>query len=137
MYTVFGAGRSKMYRHSNSSSEVLYLYGCEWSALTSAELFTLERAHRFCIKRMQSFDMRTRTDIAVGLLVTFPLEVEIDIRKLVLFGQLCQLNSNFWVKTMFLCMRFFSCVSNGFVHVYIIVCVLILWIHVCHSPWRK
>ena len=79
------------------------LYGCEnWSALTSAELLTLERAHRFCIKRMQSLNMHTRTDIALGLLAMFPLEDEIDIRKLVLFGQLCRLNSNFWVKTMFL-----------------------------------
>ena len=31
------------------------LHGCEnRSALTSAELLILERAHRFCIKRMQS-----------------------------------------------------------------------------------
>ena len=72
-----------------------------WSALTSAELLTLERAHRLCIKRMQSLNMHTRTDIALGLLTIFPLEVEIDIRKLVLFGQLCRLNSNLWVKTMF------------------------------------
>ena len=63
------------------------LYGCEnWSVLTSAELLTLERAHRFCIKRMQSLNMHPRTDIAVGLLAKFPLEIEIDIRKLVLFG---------------------------------------------------
>ena len=79
------------------------LYGCEnWSGLTSVELLTLERAHRFCIKRMQSLSMYTRTDIALGLLAIFPIEVEIDLRKLVLFGQLCRLNSNFWAKTMFL-----------------------------------
>ena len=46
--------------------------------------------------------MHTRTDIALGLLVIFPLEVEIDLRKLILFGQICQLNSHFLVKTMFL-----------------------------------
>ena len=51
---------------------------------------------------MQSLNMHTRTDIAIGLLAMFPLEVEIDIRKLVLFGQLCRLNPYFWVKTMFL-----------------------------------
>ena len=79
------------------------LYGCEnWSALTSAELLTLERAHRFCIKRMQSLPMYTRADIALGLLAIFPIEVEIDLRKLILFGQMCQLNSHFWAKTMFL-----------------------------------
>ena len=51
---------------------------------------------------MQSLNMHTKTDIALGLLAMFPLEVEIDIRKLVLFGQLWRLNSNVWVKTMFL-----------------------------------
>ena len=76
------------------------LYGCEnWSALTPAELFTLKGAHRFSIKCMHSLNMHTRTDTALGLLA---LEVEIDIRKFVLFGQLCRLNSNCWAKTMVL-----------------------------------
>ena len=49
---------------------------------------------------MQSLGVRSRTDIVLGLLAMFPVEVEIDLRKLILFGQL--LNSIFWVKTMFL-----------------------------------
>ena len=39
---------------------------------------------------------------SLGLLAKFPIEGEIDLRKLIIFGQLCRLNSNFWVKTMFL-----------------------------------
>ncbi|MCG8112938.1 MAG: reverse transcriptase family protein [Candidatus Thiodiazotropha taylori] len=79
------------------------LYGCEnWSGLSSNELLSLERAHRFCIKHMQSLGRRTRTDIALGLLAMFPIEIEIDLRKLILFGQLCRLSANIWVKTMFL-----------------------------------
>ena len=79
------------------------LYGCEnWFALSSTELLTLERAHRFCIKKMQSLPLYTRSDIALGLLAIFPIEVELDIRKLILFGQFCRLNLNCWVKTLFL-----------------------------------
>ena len=44
----------------------------------------------------------TRSDVALGLLAIFPIEVEIDVRKQILFGQLCRLNLNCWVKTMFL-----------------------------------
>ena len=79
------------------------LYGCEsWCPLTASNLLTLERAHRFCVKHMQSLGIRTRTDIALGLLGIFPLEIEIEIRKLILFGQLCRLSSKYWVKNIFL-----------------------------------
>ena len=79
------------------------LYGCEiWSALSPDESLTLERAHRYCIKYMQSLGGRTRTDIALGLLEMFPIETEIELRKLILFGQMCRLSSEFWIKTMFL-----------------------------------
>ena len=71
------------------------LYGCEIrSALSSDESLTVERAHRFCFICMQSLGVRTRTDIALGLLKMFPIETEIE------FGQLCRLSSDFWVKTM-------------------------------------
>ena len=51
---------------------------------------------------MQSLGVPTRTDIALDLLAMFPIEAEIDLRKLILFCQLCRLNSIFRVKTMFL-----------------------------------
>ena len=79
------------------------MYGCESRCpLTANNLLTLERAHRFCVKYMQSLGRRTRTDIAPGLLGIFPLEIEIEIRKLILFGQLCRLSSKYWVKNIFL-----------------------------------
>ena len=41
------------------------LYGCEnWDNLNDTELLSLERAHRFCNKHMQSLNLRTRTDVA-------------------------------------------------------------------------
>ena len=47
---------------------------------------------------MQSLSKRTRTDAALSLLSVFPIELEIDARKLTLFRQMCRLNSNSWVK---------------------------------------
>ena len=51
---------------------------------------------------MQSLSTRTRTDTALSLLGVFPIETDIDFRKLTLFGQFCRLNSDIWVKRMFL-----------------------------------
>ena len=44
----------------------------------------------------------TRTDMAFSLLGVFSIEIDIDFRKLNLFGQFCRLNSDIWVKTVFL-----------------------------------
>ena len=91
------------------------LYGCEnWFDLTESELLSLERAHRFCVKHMQSRSKRTRTDAALSLLGVFPIELELDSRKLTLFGQMCRLNSNSWVKNVFLNrLTSFTTHSNG------------------------
>ena len=79
------------------------LYGCEnWDNLNDTELLLIERAHRFCVKHMQSLNLRTRTDVAFSLLGIFPIEIDIDFRKLTLFGQFCRFNSNIWVKIVFL-----------------------------------
>ena len=52
------------------------LYGCEnWDNLSDTDLLTLERAHRFCVKHMQSLSTRTRTDTALSLLVYFQLNL--------------------------------------------------------------
>ena len=91
------------------------LYGCEnWFDLTESEILSLERAHRFCVKHMQSLSKRTRTDAALSLLGVFPIELEIDSRKLTLLGQMCRLNSNSWVKNVFLNrLTSFTTHSNG------------------------
>ena len=91
------------------------LCGCEnWFDLTESEILSLERAHRFCVKHMQSLSKRTRTDAALSLLGVYPIELEIDSRKLTLFGQMCRLNSNSWVKNVFLNrLTSFTTHSNG------------------------
>ena len=79
------------------------LYGCEYTNnITESDIVTLERSHRFCIKRMQSLGMQTRTIVALSLMGIFPLETEIGFRKLTLFGQLCRTNTCPWVKRVFL-----------------------------------
>ena len=48
------------------------LYGCEnWFDITECVILLLERAHRFCVKHMQSLNKRTRIDAALSLLGVF------------------------------------------------------------------
>ena len=63
------------------------LYGSElWSRLLPNDILSLERAHRFCIKFMQCLPRGTSTDVALTLLDSNSIEVEIDRRKLVFFN---------------------------------------------------
>lgn len=63
------------------------LYGSElWSRLLPNDILSLERAHRFCIKFMQWLPCGTSTDVALTLLGSNSIEVEIDRRKLVFFS---------------------------------------------------
>ena len=79
------------------------LYGCEnWNNMTVSDVFTMERAHRFCIKYMQGLHRRTRTDIALSMIAIYSIESEIDFKKLILFGQLCRLNFEHWIRVVFL-----------------------------------
>jgi hypothetical protein len=60
-----------------------FLYGCElWTNLSQKNLIQLETVNRFCIKQMQGLSIRTRSVIALGLLGLYPIELEIDRRKL-------------------------------------------------------
>lgn len=79
------------------------LYGCEmWSELTSDEIQTLEIAHRFCLKVIQSLPKSSRTDIVLSSIGILPIEAEIDKRKLLFFGQLCRLDNDTTVKKLFI-----------------------------------
>ena len=87
---------------------------------TNSEKLILERAHRLCIKRMQSLGMYTRTDTVLTLIGIFPLEIEIDFRKLTLFGQFCRANTCTWMKREFLfrLLSYVNCrenVQQGFI----------------------
>ena len=67
------------------------LYGCElWDKVTQSDILKLEKAHRFCLKSVQSIPKRSRTVITLSLLGAKPIEYEIDKRKLIFLGQLCR-----------------------------------------------
>ena len=68
----------------------------------TSDVLSMERAHRFCIKFMQGLHRRTRTDIAPSIISIYSIESEIDFRKLILFGQLCRLNFEHWLRVVFL-----------------------------------
>lgn len=79
------------------------LYGCElWSNILPKHVVSLERAHRFCVKFMQFLPRNVSTDIALSLLGMYPIEAEIDCRKLIFFGQLCLLPGYYRIKEVFL-----------------------------------
>ena len=70
--------------------------------MTESDVLSMERAHRFCIKFMQGLQRRTRIDIALSIISIYSVESEIDFRKLILFGQLCRLNFEHWLRVVFL-----------------------------------
>lgn len=79
------------------------LYGCEvWSNLLQSDIEKLETTHRFCLKIIQSLPRLARTDIVLSSLGSLPIEAEIDKRKLMLFGQLCRLDTDTTIKMLFL-----------------------------------
>ena len=62
----------------------------------------LEKSHRFCVQFMQSLPRRTSTDVALSLLNMNSIEVEIDYRKLIFFGQLFNLPPQYCAKAIFI-----------------------------------
>ena len=79
------------------------LYGCElWYSLQSKHIDLLEKAHKFCVKFMQSLPRRTSTDLAFSLLNIKSILYDIEYRKLIFFGQLCNLPPQYCVKEMFI-----------------------------------
>lgn len=79
------------------------LFGCElWSNLTEHHILSLERTHRQCVKFMQSLPRNTHTSVAFGLLGLTTLENEIDKRKLLFFGHLCNADGEKRAKILFM-----------------------------------
>ena len=144
-----------------SSSKIIYktivlpkaLYGCElWGHICKSNMLKLERAHRFCIKYIQSVSKYTKTYIALSMLGCLPIEAEINKRKLIFLGQLCRLNPKFHAKRVFV-NRLFDFKNNpnkvkGFVSDIDIICkkyeigtYLDNFMESCHFPskllWKK
>ena len=69
------------------------LYGSElWTNLTDSDLLILERAHRFCLKRMQGFNRTTRTPIALSMIGCHSMQGLLDERCLLFFNQLSKMS---------------------------------------------
>ena len=88
------------------------LYGTELlNDMTVSDIRSLERAHIQCLKYMMFLPKDTRSDIVLGSIGIWPLENYIDKRKLLLFGQLCILNTNYRTKQMFV-RRLYAYIDN-------------------------
>jgi len=78
------------------------LYGCEtWTNRAPSDMLLLERANSFCVKHMQCYGKYTSNmyrylTIDIGLIY-----LEIDYRKLLMFGQLCRLKCSYLAKNVF------------------------------------
>ena len=70
--------------------------------VSATDMKILERSHRFCLKYIQGIDKFSRTHIVLGLLGMYSIQSEIEKRKLMLFGQLCNLGSYSRIKELFL-----------------------------------
>ena len=78
------------------------LYGCELlNNLSTSNINVIERSHRVCLKLIQNVNTVTRTDVALTLLGGHCIEQDIDYRKMVFFGQLCNLPDMFLAKYIF------------------------------------
>ena len=62
------------------------IYGFElWYSLQSKHIDLLEKAHKFCVKFMQSLPRRTSTDLAFSLLNIKSILYDIEYRKIIFF----------------------------------------------------
>lgn len=68
------------------------LYGAElWHSTTASDNDKLERFIRLAAKSIQKFPVRTRTDIALGMLGWLPMRARVEQRKLMFLQKLCTL----------------------------------------------
>ena len=78
------------------------LYGCElWTQISKKEMIMLESAHRFCLKYMQGFHKRTRTDTVYAMLGFPKIETLINERKLLFLRRLCSIPARSRSKQLF------------------------------------
>ena len=78
------------------------LYGAELAVyLSKNDLNQLERAHRFCVKNIQSLSTFVNTDFVLCALNLDSMEDMIEYRKLTFIGQLCRLPPGYLAKQVF------------------------------------
>ena len=89
------------------------LYGCE---RTQNQLNMLGKAHRFCLKYIQSLPKHTRTVIALSCIELFSTETETDKQKMIfVFGQFCNLPPDLRMKEVFVHRLMHNINSPGYV----------------------
>lgn len=98
------------------------LYGCElWSDLCQRDLQALNTLQHFICKHAMGLPKVTRSDICESLLGLLPISSEIDKRKLLFLGRLCELDTKTLTKKIFL-QRLFTYLQSpelkhfGFIH---------------------
>ena len=62
----------------------------------------LEKTHRFCVKYLQGFKRRTRTDVSTAAIGIASITTYIHIRQLLFLRRLCTLPNDSRVKELFL-----------------------------------
>ena len=78
------------------------LYGCElWNNLSKSDLRKLNQFQHFVLKNIQGFSTRTRSDICESMLGLADITREMDRRKLLFFGRLCNLDPQSNTKSIF------------------------------------
>ncbi len=79
------------------------LFGCDlWSDIPVHSMRKLEVIHHFCLKYMQGFRKRTRSDAVLGMLGETSIESFIDLQKLNFLFGLCSSRANYVVRYLFL-----------------------------------
>ena len=100
---------SKLYRKVVLPS---VLYGSElWCDLRRKDIETLLTFQHFIAKHTMGLPQQTRSDMCESLLGLLPITAEIDIKKLKFFGRLCELDTTYLTKRIFLT-RLFSYMMN-------------------------
>ena len=78
------------------------LYGAElWHNMTRTDIEILEKFTRLAAKSIQKFPIRTRTDIALGMLGWLPMRARIEQRKLMFLQKLCTMPSEILSRQIF------------------------------------
>jgi len=78
------------------------LYGCElMNDISSSQMRTIERCHNMCIRIIQGLPRYSSASLALSMIGCENVESIIDYRKLIFFGQLCNMQTNHIVKHIF------------------------------------
>ena len=86
------------------------LFGCEiWGSLSYPEIKMLEKRHIFCMKYIQRFRSRTRSDVCTAVIGITDIQSFIHKRQLLFLRRMCTLPKTSRVKDLFLFRLLLQC----------------------------